>query len=912
MANTAPTFTGPNGIVTSSLGATEVTVNNMCLQADGKIVVIGRVDGKLLLQRFLSDGQADSGFSSSGVEALSSQGFTMGAEVQVQPDGKLVIIGGTNVESTTASRDLVVARLNADGSLDTGFSGDGWHSVDVGGREWGSGVTLQPNGKIVAAGYTRAVGGGEYDQLMLRFNSDGSPDTSFDGDGVVRLGLSQREFGIAPLVQPDGKLLLVAEGDDGSAAARTLYISRVSSSGQLDTSFGGTGTIKAVMEQSFYVNDAQLQRDGKILVVGTVDDSRTGETSVAVMRFHSNGSADAGFGNQGVVSFTKGGSYNDGSGMALQSDGKILIAGSANAGSGSDFGVLRLNTNGTLDTSFGDGGLVLSSGGIFDIGRAVAVQADGKVVMAGFSTNDAYAAGHAMVLQRLQANGALDPALGGKSTLGNVPTAVEHGSAVVLEPQARIFDAELAAAGAYTGARLLLQRHGGADYGDLFLPGGKFVRAGEYLYGDSGSAVAKVVTAGGGQLELQFLSGADQDNLNKLLQSLTYTNATSKAPDSIQVDWIFSDGNTGDQGSGGALSVTGTTTVNMVGSKDAPSASAQFVKAVARLPYVLQIADFGFYDDEDGDVLSAVQFDGPPGLGVLKFKGQAISGPLTVSAADIKAGYLVYLDTNPLVRVSYDQLPYRVIDSDGMQSGLVKLGIGVETLLKLGDNLDNVLSGTVNPETFYAYDGNDTINAFEGDDILWGGNGINVLNGGDGLDVAIYQHRYLSTTSISMTDGKVTVSEALPGYFSDVLTGVERVEFSNKYFAVDTAGAGGQAYRLYQAAFDRKPDLVGLGYWIKMLDGGTSLLEVARGFVASDEFKNLFGVNPDTASLVSGLYQHVLHRAPEQGGYDYWYKVLADNPGALAEVLVAFSEGNENQAALIGVISHGMEYTPYG
>jgi hypothetical protein len=144
----------------------------------------------------------------------------------------------------------------------------------------------------------------------------------------------------------------------------------------------------------------------------------------------------------------------------------------------------------------------------------------------------------------------------------------------------------------------------------------------------------------------------------------------------------------------------------------------------------------------------------------------------------------------------------------------------------------------------------------------------------------------------------------------DTLVDVERVEFADLAVAFDTEGAAGQAYRLYQAAFDRAPDLPGLGLWIAQLDRGMSLGTVANYFVGSPEFQALYGARIDYASFVTGLYANVLHRAPDAAGFAHWMDRLASGIDTPAGVLVGFSESAENYAQLIGTMENGMVYQP--
>lgn len=140
----------------------------------------------------------------------------------------------------------------------------------------------------------------------------------------------------------------------------------------------------------------------------------------------------------------------------------------------------------------------------------------------------------------------------------------------------------------------------------------------------------------------------------------------------------------------------------------------------------------------------------------------------------------------------------------------------------------------------------------------------------------------------------------------DTLTSVERIRFANETLALDISGNAGQTYRIYQAAFNRTPDNGGLVYWIGRMDTGTSLEQVAAGFVDSTEFKTLYGGNPSNTDFVVKLYNNVLHRAPDADGQKYWVGQL-DKGMTKAAVLVAFSESPENQAGVLGAILNGIE-----
>lgn len=217
--------------------------------------------------------------------------------------------------------------------------------------------------------------------------------------------------------------------------------------------------------------------------------------------------------------------------------------------------------------------------------------------------------------------------------------------------------------------------------------------------------------------------------------------------------------------------------------------------------------------------------------------------------------------------------------------------------------------GTGN-DTLIANDRGNTLTGGAGNDQLYGGAGSDTLDGGIGLDTAFYGS---SSAQVSITLGTnhaasiaVTGSKA-----TDSLVNIERVHFSDHDVALDIDGNAGMAYRLYRAAFDRTPELTGLGFWIAQLDKGSTLEAVAAGFIGSPEFQKLYGAAPSNAEFLSRVYQNVLHRAPDQGGYDFWLDLL-ERGVAREKVLASVSESPENVGQLAELVAHGISYTPYG
>lgn len=228
--------------------------------------------------------------------------------------------------------------------------------------------------------------------------------------------------------------------------------------------------------------------------------------------------------------------------------------------------------------------------------------------------------------------------------------------------------------------------------------------------------------------------------------------------------------------------------------------------------------------------------------------------------------------------------------------------------IAFGTLISQAQGGTGN-DTLLANDHGNTLSGGAGNDQLYAGAGNDTLDGGSGFDTAIYAGS-LAQASITMaSDHSVTIVDKASQH-QDTLVNIERIHFSDHDVALDIDGDAGKAYRLYRAAFDRAPDEPGLGFWIGQLDKGAKLVDMASGFLASQEFQQLYGANVSNAEFLSHVYQNVLHRAPDQGGYDFWLGNL-DRGVARAEVLAQVSESQENVDQVAQLVAHGISYIPF-
>ncbi len=216
-----------------------------------------------------------------------------------------------------------------------------------------------------------------------------------------------------------------------------------------------------------------------------------------------------------------------------------------------------------------------------------------------------------------------------------------------------------------------------------------------------------------------------------------------------------------------------------------------------------------------------------------------------------------------------------------------------------GVQIENAIGGS----------GNDSLIGNAVNNVLKGGLGNDTLSGGAGIDTAIYQG-IKGQYQVNTTAGGYQITDTVINRDGiDNLQEIERLQFFDTTLAFDITGHAGQSYRLYQAAFNRKPDISGLGYWTHQIDLGISLLDVAASFINSAEGKILYGTTSNAATLVNSFYNNVLHRAADQSGYDFWLPKINGSAQGAAEVLIGFSESSENQLQVIGAIQNGIEFS---
>ncbi len=381
-AGTLDSSFGTGGTVITPIGVS-AHATSVVLQFDGKIVAAGYATPdmyqlNLVLARYNLDGTLDSAFGSAGIAAvvgLESAASYPSAAVTLQPDGKIVAAGVSH-KGTPATAYCTLARFNSGGAIDATFGVDGIVTTQIANAPPDTAcdaVALQPDGKIVAA----AAATVDFGKLgVIRFNADGTRDPSFGtgGEAVVSTKYAAA-YASAIVVQPDGKIIVgggsgAFGGTPGSPFIGEFQLVRFDAAGVLDTAFGQGGTVHGTVS-----NNPSPQ-------LGAVVLQPDGKIVVVVvgdvLRFLANGTPDLSFGVGGAVADIRG--YAG----ALQSNGKIVIAGTVAASpTAQSFAVWRLDANGLLDSGFGNGGSVSTPIGTTATALAVAIQPNGRIVAAG-------------------------------------------------------------------------------------------------------------------------------------------------------------------------------------------------------------------------------------------------------------------------------------------------------------------------------------------------------------------------------------------------------------------------------------------------------------------------------------------------------------------------------------------------
>ena len=400
----------------------------MALLDDGSILLAGHISNgsvnEFALFSCTSSGTLDTSFGIGGrVTTSFAAPDAFGYAVAMQNDGKIVVAGYVENDNGTPAdtddhNDFTVARYNPDGSLDTAFGNGGRVSTDIGtgSDDQANAVAIDSSGNIVVAGQSSSDGVGDNrDFAVVRYTSAGALDTAFSTDGKVTMNFNSKSD-IAYAVAIDSSGNIVVGGVANNSSDREHFaLARYTSAGALDTNFGTGGKVtEAFAGANASIHALALQSDNKIVVAGAAHNGTgglTGGLDFAVARYTSAGALDTTFSTDGKVTTSIGNGYDRARAVAIDGDGNIVVAGEAHVtGSSWDFALARYTSAGELDTSFGTGGKVTTAiGSDNDQANAVAIDGNGRIVLAGYATEGS---GFQFALVRYRSNGSLDTGFG--------------------------------------------------------------------------------------------------------------------------------------------------------------------------------------------------------------------------------------------------------------------------------------------------------------------------------------------------------------------------------------------------------------------------------------------------------------------------------------------------------------------
>lgn len=365
---------GKNGIQVIDLGDFEGGYK-IALQTDGKIIVAGNQyttgggSNVGVIIRCNIDGSLDNTFSDDGVQKTGAY-YNISA-LAIQNNGKIIV-----------AANGILLRYNDNGTQDNSFNGNSQHII----TEYVNSIAIQKDDKVIICGGS-TINGIDYGFTISRFNADGTPDITFSEDGIQTTNLGgSNDVSTSIAIQKDGKI--VAGGFTGDGKNNNFVIARYNTDGSADINFSGDGIqITDLASSNDYCNSINIQNDGKILALGTAINGDN--YYVAAVRYQTNGTIDNSFGLNGtLVDYVKQGSTFFTS-SAIQKDGKIIAAGYSWNGVNYDFVLARYNLNGSLDNTFSTDGLQMTDfGATDDKANAIAIQTDGKILLAGVSNGN--------------------------------------------------------------------------------------------------------------------------------------------------------------------------------------------------------------------------------------------------------------------------------------------------------------------------------------------------------------------------------------------------------------------------------------------------------------------------------------------------------------------------------------------
>ncbi len=382
-----PTFGDGGKVITNVRNYGGQEARSIAVQKDNKIIVSGYFENDFgydfVTFRYNPDGSLDSTYGNDGIAITNLSSSDYINSIAIQEDSKIVVAGGTYNGSDS---DLAALRYTADGILDSTFNDSGIVVTPIGsGSGYGRSISIQEDGKIVVAG--GAQNGSDYDFAVVRYNINGSLDSTFNNDGIVIAPIGSGNDNVQSMsIQEGGKIFVVGftqNGDDRAVAA-----ARFNTDGNLDNTYNNNGTVITSIASGsiYYISSVVIHNDGGIVVVGR--SRNESEWNYIIEKYNNNVILDSTFNKTGIIvipNCASCGVYSHSDAVVVQSDGKIIFGGTGSNGTNYDFMLIRYNTSGTIDSTFGDNGVILTDfDNEYNFLMALNLQ-DDKIVASGMS-----------------------------------------------------------------------------------------------------------------------------------------------------------------------------------------------------------------------------------------------------------------------------------------------------------------------------------------------------------------------------------------------------------------------------------------------------------------------------------------------------------------------------------------------
>lgn len=388
---------GVDGKVSTSFGIYKSTMNSLAIQSDGKIVACGSnyngAINQIALARYTLEGVLDASFGNNGI-VLTSIGTNFQDQknsVILLNNGKILVSSGNGNAFT--GYDFAIVRYNADGTLDSSFGTNGIILTDVNlYRNLPVSIQLLEDNKFIIGGFINNLGTGNLSNfLIVKYNENGTLDTTFGSNGVVNYNFGTIENNLIITVddlsvlkiQADGKIIVSGSIAQSDYSQYDFGLMRLNVDGSIDADFGQNGFVLTDFGSDELVESMHILDNDKIIVCGTYYLNSFSNQKIAIAQYNSDGSLDSDYGDGGkTLSDLNENQYGFVYSSEIQLDGKLLVTGLQN-NNNADFFVSRFNTNGTLDTSFGVNGVQVIDSGVNEGAFTSITQPDGKIIIGG-------------------------------------------------------------------------------------------------------------------------------------------------------------------------------------------------------------------------------------------------------------------------------------------------------------------------------------------------------------------------------------------------------------------------------------------------------------------------------------------------------------------------------------------------